>query len=393
MQFQVQKMVSKDPQQTQRESDAMDLYVGLKTGLDDPFNIFLRLSDISSNKELIYFYAYSFGKKKVVLWGVYNINNNEFLIDNACRYSPNDLKYMLDTWKTHDYNFYFSSVRNRITNRMNQELLFDNRKYEMELFNTFKDYFLVKLARTGSMSPKLLSKNLTNLYSMSEEEFNIQYSKILNKISQEVSNLLSNKYVDINQYIFKVLFEEIENKEEEMIVRRGLERSINLARLDPSLANLVKYLLTNVFVCIFADMNEYRAAKYILYLNDNDQGEKIRELLKGNFFYEWILEIARILKIYNLKSFVNKYALEAVNLIEKKINQSDVGVIGVKNKGKTVLVENISIFFEDFISKSKYSKISYTNDLSICPDPKSCVNEPCEVYDHGFKTTSQYDLT
>ena len=84
-----------------------------------------------------------------------------------------------------------------------------------------------------------------------------------------------------------------------------------------------------------------------------------------------------------------------VTMMEKKINQSDIGVIGASHKGKTPLLENISIFFEDFISKSKYSKISYTNDLPYCPNPQACLQseEGCDVYNHGYKTTSSYDLT
>ena len=298
MQFQVQQMVSKQEaaqSKAQRESDDLDLYVGLKTGLDDPFNIFLRVSDIASQKELIYFYAYSMGKKKVVLWGVYNRSTNEFLIDNACRYSPNDLKYMLDTWKTHDYSFYFYSVRNRITSRIDQELLFDNRKPILELFNTFKNYFLVKLARDGLMNPNTLSLPLQKLYK--NDEFNAEYNKLLNRIVQEVGQVLDNEYKNINQYVFEVLFDEIENKQEENIIRNALHTQIDLRRLNDSLKNLVIHLLVNIFIVIFADMEEYRTAKYILFLNDNKQGEKIRSVLRGKFLYEWIIELARVLGI------------------------------------------------------------------------------------------------
>lgn len=392
MQFQVQEMVSKDLKKQdkgQREADTLDLYVGLKTGLEDPFNMFLKLSDITSQKELIYFYAYSMGKKKVVLWGVYNVNTNEFLIDDACRYSPNDLKFMLNNWKEHDYSFYFSSVRNRITSRMDQELLFDNRKTILEIFNNFKNYFLVKLAREGLMNPNNLSLPLKKLYSNDEFEFN--YSKILT----EVRKILNNKYKDINEYVFEALFDEIENKQEETIIRNALQTGIDISRLNSSLKNVVTHLSINIFICVFADMEEYRTAKYILYLNDNKQGEKIRSMLKGQFLYEWIIELARILEISNIKSFMNKYALEMVKLVEKKINQSDVGVIGDSNRVKTPLVENIAYFFENFISQSPYSKISYTNDLPSCPNPELCLDgeNNCGVYSHGYKTTSKYDLT
>ena len=60
MQFQVQERRNETEQR-----DELDLYIGLRTGLDDPFNIFVRVADLEEDRSMIYFYAYSMGKRRL----------------------------------------------------------------------------------------------------------------------------------------------------------------------------------------------------------------------------------------------------------------------------------------------------------------------------------------
>ena len=82
---------------------------------------------------------------------------------------------------------------------------------------------------------------------------------------------------------------------------------------------------------------------------------------------------------------------------ENGINMTHVGVIGGPNFSGSMfdLLDNISGIFENFISKSEYTKISYINDMGVCPTIKICENgnDKCDLYTHGYTTFSQYDMT
>ena len=117
MDFQVQRFQAVDKK---RVVDDLDIFVGLHSPLDSPYNIFLRLKDIETNNSNIYFYGYSMGKQRVIVWGVYDRSGNQFLIDNACKYNPNDLKTIIDTWSQHKYDFFFTAMRDRMSDRLHQ---------------------------------------------------------------------------------------------------------------------------------------------------------------------------------------------------------------------------------------------------------------------------------
>ena len=387
MEFQVQKFIQRDL--TEQERDQLDLYVSLKTSLGDPFNVFLRVKDIQDKSDIIYFYAYSLGKKKVIIWGIYDQKDNEFLIDDACKYQANDLKGILDTWKNHDYNFFFSGVKDRIKSSVLQNLLFVDRKSDVALFTKFKEYFLVKLARSGFLTG--FEKNPL----FKDENFDNNYNIILNKVVNETLSALTKSNLKDQKKVLEVLYDQIESLEAEEIIRTAVLNNFRTNSRDPYISNIIKYFLATLFIMIFADIDEYRSAKYILYLNDK-KGEQIRKLLKGSFLYEWILELSRILRVYDLKSFMHTFAKSIVDYLEVKINRTDIGVIGDRNMIVSPIVEDLATFFEDFISKSIYSKISYLNNIPFCPEKDKCEGSDdleCQVYTHGFKSFSKYDLT
>jgi len=366
MQYQVQ-----ETRNEQKEQDELDLYVGLHTGLDDPFNVFVKVSDLEENRPLIYFYAYSMGKKKVVIWGVFDRKNNEFLIDDSCKYNANDLKTMIDSWKENNYNFFFSSVRDRITPRMKQNNIFKDRKYELNLFEKFRNYFIQKLIQTGNYRGKQV------------DDFNEdEYERILSVVANEaISAILEKKEYDKS---IRLLVDELESLEDEKIVFEALDRknikNLNLNKYSPYIRNVIKYILVNVFILVFLEMEEYRVAKYIDYLTKHPNVSEIKNYLKGKFLYEWIYELAKVFRIENIKLFMKKYAEDILRLTENEINLTDVGVIGNRNIKSYKAIEDMVLFFEEFISKSKYSKITYTNSLPQCP--KVFVEQP-----------SKYDLT
>jgi hypothetical protein len=356
MQYQVQER--RDEQKTQ---DELDLYVSLRSGLDDPYNVFVKVSDLEENRPLIYFYAYSLGKKKVVVWGVFDRNKNEFLIDDACQYGVNDLKSILNSWKEDNYNFFFSSVRDRIDSRMRQNNIFKDRNFELNLMAKFRQYFLQKLIQTGHLRGKIDKDFLES-----------EYESLLATVAREaIAAILDRRDYDSS---IRLLADEIDSMEDEKIVLEALDRknikNLSMSRHTPHIQNIIKYILVNVFILVFLEMEEYRVAKYIDYLSKNkNKGEEtnIRNYLKGKFLYEWIYELAKIFRIENIRLFMKKYAEDILRLTENQINLTDIGVIGNRDMKSYKVIEDMALFFEEFISKSKYSKITYTNSLPLCP--------------------------
>ena len=181
------------------------------------------------------------------------------------------------------------------------------------------------------------------------------------------------------------LYDQIENNEDTNLIRRMLSGGYTN---NEYVKNVAKYFLVNLFILVFADMEIYRAAKYILFLDNKE----VKSNLKRKFFYEWAIELGKILRVYDIPTFIKQYAKLVVELLEEGINRSD-GVIGKKNNFGSV-VQNMIPIFEDFISRSKYSKIS--SKFPTCPSPVSCENSSdpsCEIYSHGQKTSSRYDFT
>lgn len=365
MQYQVQEVKN-----AQKELDSLDLYVGLHSDLTDPFNVFVKVSDLEENRPLVYFYAYSMGKKKVVIWGVFDRTNNEFLIDDSCQYNADDLKSIIDSWKKNNYDFFFSSVKDRVAPRMKQNSMFKDRKYDLNLMEKFRQSFMQKLIQSGNYR----GKNIV----FDEEE----YQKLLDKIAQEaVLAILDRRDYDKS---IRLLVDELDTLEDENLVLEALNykniKKLNLSNYPPYIQKIIKFILVNVFILVFLKMEEYRVAKYIDYLSKHKESAELRNYVKGKFLYEWIYELAKVFRIENIKLFMKKYAEDILRLTEKEVNLTDVGVIGNRAGKSYKAIEDMALFFEEFISKSEYSKISYTNSLPLCP--------------HVFiEQTSMYDLT
>jgi len=101
----------------------MELNIGVITPLTSPYNLFLNVRQIiDPDSEVVYFFVYSFGKKRVVLWGVYLKNEEEFVIEGGCKYAVKDLGRYLKEWKRRDYSYIGNSVYNRIEGAMAREL-------------------------------------------------------------------------------------------------------------------------------------------------------------------------------------------------------------------------------------------------------------------------------
>lgn len=101
----------------------VDINIGVIAPLTSPYNLFLNVGQLTDpESEVVYFFVYSIGKKRVVLWGVYLKSTEEFTIESGCKYAVKDLSEYLKTWKRRDYSYVANSVYDRVTNVMVKEL-------------------------------------------------------------------------------------------------------------------------------------------------------------------------------------------------------------------------------------------------------------------------------
>ena len=322
------------------------------------------------------------GKKKVVIWGIYDKYTNEFLIDDSCKYHPNDLKIMIDLWKKQKYQFFFSSVRDRINNRMAQNVLFDDRQNKVELLKLFKQLYIQELINNGIIPGKNVNIDSS------------EYINIVDRVSRAGLEGIKSIYFDRKKYesSLNIIFSQLEPEDIEPIKRYIYSGVVN--GLTPYQSNVIKHILVYIFLLIFLDIDEYRVVKYIQLLNSK-KNKELKRFLKGEFFYEWLLELGKVLRVYKLDIFMNMVSLDILRLVEEKINRDDVGVIGGEaipiNLSETV--NNISRIFKSFIETSEFTKLSFVNNLKMCPSLESCEHKKgCELFYHG-DIESKYDIS
>jgi hypothetical protein len=301
-------MVQK-PAKTQQRQDSLDLFVGLYSPLNDPFNVFLRVSDIESDQNLIYFYGYSIGKKKIVIWGVYDTTTQEFLIDDACQYHPNNLKGILESWKQNNFNFYFSEVRNRMGPRIEQYSIYEDRKSKIDLLKSFKQIYTQKLSQDGVIPGKYPGKFNEN-----------KYNQIMSEVGKSgLKAAKKEKY----QKVITVLLQELESEESKRKIWDALSKN-NFNPLTNYEMNVANHILVHLFLLVFYDIDDYRVAKYIKHISDQthnnrDKKKNIKDYLKGMFMYEWIYNLAKVLRVYDTDKFVNKMADVILELTEDNL--------------------------------------------------------------------------
>ena len=140
-------------------TETLDREIGVVGQITDPVNIFFNENDIANadTVDFIYFNVYTLGRKKLVLWGVYDMELDEFHFDNACRYTTPQLMSIVNTWKKN--NFMYSS--NLVVNRIRERFAAYSRAHdEFPDIGTYATYRKLKLlvAYFESVSTPLSSR-------------------------------------------------------------------------------------------------------------------------------------------------------------------------------------------------------------------------------------------
>lgn len=122
LQAQILQLPSNIIQKDNLRQEKLDTYLGIARGLSDPFNLFVNITDIEENRNLIYFFSYSMGVKKVVVWGTYDRSTDKIEVESGCRF--NSWKYIsyINIWKDMNYQIHTTLTKNRINDRINKYL-------------------------------------------------------------------------------------------------------------------------------------------------------------------------------------------------------------------------------------------------------------------------------
>lgn len=334
--FQAKKNVTEETQ------DDIDLFVGAVSPILDPFNLFLRVKDIEkgSDSEFVYFYVYSIGKSKVILWGIYDKMSEEFQIDDACQY---DVKYLSDTlklWQKNGYKYISNQTKNRFGKKIALNMVYDRPNEAEHIFNQYKNSIISRSTEDTEKLEKII-KNIR--YGYAETDY----------ISPRTHA------VDVAR-------------------QNGLDK--NLAQL---------YL----FILFFIDENEYRACKYMTVLSqtykkiDKEMKQNMELYIKNSFIRAWFNRITEDTELQL------DMAESIVDIFERGMNYTDVNK-KVDDMTSVDLINHISLSFINFIAKSEYSKRTFVKKLKPCYTPDQCEDIDCPIFDHGHTifSTYEYDL-
>jgi len=396
--FQIAKPI-KETTSNDQEKDQIDLFIGVKSPLNDPFNVFFRLRDINDpSSTLIYFYIYSMGKSKAIIWGVYNVLDNTFLIDASCKYDLAQLNEALRSWKTNDYVVVSSEVRNRSVSRIAQYIIFeDNRQKFVNLYDNFKLYFMYNMVRRGQLKIDDIINNkelLAFIQKFEEEEilfgrdFDLEYKKIVDPIVGQIN---------------KGIIQFLPDKTGVDYLDERVESAFNL--LEDYLSDMPNIIALHIFILLMADIEEYRTAKYIIAVQNPNVDSKYKEVmesyLQDSFVNAWLDRLVELSSGFAISETFDSVAMkvelaeEIVRILEKELNVSQIGIIGgPKFEAKlSARIRRISDQLKRFLETSIYSKQSFVAELDNCYLPTDCPFNDCGLYEHGARIQSAFDFT
>lgn len=368
-----ERLNPKSSAQNQEEiTDQIDIFVGVISPLMDPFNIFVRVKDLNEDAQYVYFYCYSLGKAKAMLWGVYEKATDSFFIDDACEYNANYLSETLKKWQANGYKYAANQTKNRFNKRITLNLIYEENLKTMEnAFELYKevvsfDFFLNN--PSFKIKKELLEKFAPE--AVDDDLFLIKHSERLKKdanydIKKIESNYLNKSSVGSTDYgIYRI-------RAVELALQNGLDK---------------RYADSYLFVLLFMDDADYRAARYIASISENQLlGRKIeKDLLdKMNAFINESFIFAWLNRVTSDKELQIDIAEKIVDVYERLVNYSDAKETG--------LISKISVSFMNFIAKSEFSKRTLVKKLKPCYTPRECEGVDCAVFEHGHNLISTYD--
>lgn len=163
----------------------LDIYVGIIIPLDNPINLFVNMGQLeNSTSKLIYIFAYSIGRKRIMFWGVFNRSNQQLSIDGECKYSPYQLNGIYHNWTNNNYTYVGNFVQNKIRDFFTEKPLdtfeeYRRKKYILSYFNKETSQEQISYRLGSSIIPNFYQQ-VNTIYSVTKNDPN--YSNYITKL-------------------------------------------------------------------------------------------------------------------------------------------------------------------------------------------------------------------
>lgn len=227
-------------------------YINVVQDFKSPVNIFFDIDDLLNiESKIIYFFAYTIGKIRNVVWGVYDKINEKFIFDNGCKYNSKQLYGFIKYWKSKNFAYSGNVVKNKITKRIESEYMIPLKDY-LKYLNVY--LYLddkITLSEAGENNVKKY-QDYPEVYSIPNEKVKLSKKDYLKY--KEIIAFFDGKIKkdDINEDVIDNFIKDVENfysiNQDNIELDTYIELYIRLLKI--SLSEYEKYINR-------IDLNEY----------------------------------------------------------------------------------------------------------------------------------------
>lgn len=317
-----------------RSDEKEDAYVGMVAPIESPFHLFLRMADLQKSNKYIYFFGYSIGSKSIILWGIYDKDNRQFLIDDYCKWKligrsedgeAYNIGAYMSTWKNlGKYQYIANTVSNRPKKLISK---YTRNKQSTDYITDYNHY-------------RTLSKFIYNLDLTNDENMTVyaDIARLYNVCNPMIDECIT---PTDTKNLHGAMLKYIDLIEEDMIVYRKKYKQ-----------------------AIIVDQNDYTEATKILEIVKTVDLEDLQQELPELFLIRDNKITAKWLE--QLRTELNTYEAE-LNLVD--INHQLKMSLSTSDMQQVALI--ISKFNKLF-ETSKYNQEYLYKNMKQCPPPWSC---------------------
>lgn len=236
-------------------SQKLDPYLSIIHSFTDPVNIFINMEDINNNRQYIYYFAYSFGKKKIVFWGIYDNKSTQFYIDGKCKYNPNQLNNIVSTRKKENYKYIGNIVYNRINNKLSEYGVGETTILDDDVYNLYK--YLI-----GYYDKLIDKKQFENIYGKG----------YIDKYEEKIS-MKNDIYPDSKEFIHELNKNILSLKEKVLKHEKMVNLIDKVGNILPKVSEIINYFYETIKTGSFLyDYGELRECPKIKECDNYDDG-------------------------------------------------------------------------------------------------------------------------
>lgn len=244
---------SKDQAQAQEQGQAtktqeifdLDQYVGIVPEFTNPFQLYIRVNDIERNASIVKFIVFSIGARRALIWGYYNIDLQQIIVQSACTFKLNQLMPLLRQWEANAFESASVMTKHGIAQLM-QELSLNSG--ETSKYIQYPEYqqlkYLIALLNDRinvDQFEELVNNNLlvSTLQKLNLYNPDIQYIEYENEsLSLPNYNTLLSLLPQLNTIV---------EKYEKTINRNDLDRDLNLPDKAQYVVSLIQQIVDDFF--------------------------------------------------------------------------------------------------------------------------------------------------